>query len=379
MYPSGVSMNNLDRQFGDTPMPNLKFIGSLRGLAGLWILLYHAHFLPTPNPSRPLWAGIFIDVGGMAVMLFFVISAFSLMYTYPNRLNHQSPILDFYIHRFFRIVPLFYVVLCYYLVWDKFRLDYQHPFGSIFSNLTLTFNLIPNHQTAIVWAGWSIGVEVLFYLIFPFIYRLCGSLLSSLNFLIFTLILTNIAKALLPYFIQDPKTLSVFQQWFFLRYLPVFALGIVVFRIWQTQVFTDLSGKLKNSLGYLLVLLSAFLLLSRPAVLSTLLGDDLYSQALAFSCLVLGLSLIPLKALVNPILGWFGRLSYSVYLLQPIVIWQMRHLTAKIYEVFGNTIGFFVSTVLIISMLSFIAWASERLIERPMIQLGKKLSRAIAA
>jgi peptidoglycan/LPS O-acetylase OafA/YrhL len=57
----------------------------------------------------------------------------------------------------------------------------------------------------------------------------------------------------------------------------------------------------------------------------------------------------------------------------------MRHLTAKIYEVSGNTIGFFLSTVLIISMLSLIAWASERLIERPMIQLGKKLSRAIAA
>jgi peptidoglycan/LPS O-acetylase OafA/YrhL len=359
-------------------MPDLKFIGSLRGLAGLWILLYHAHFLPTPNPSRPLWAGIFVDVGGMAVMLFFVISAFSLMYTYPNRLKSSKPILDFYIHRFFRIVPLFYLVLCYYIVWDKFRLDYQHPFATIFSNLTLTFNLIPNHQTAIVWAGWSIGVEVLFYLIFPFVYRLCGSLLSSLNFLILTLIFTNLFKALVPYVIQDPKTLSVFQQWFFLRYLPVFALGIVVFRIWQTRMFADLSGKSKTSLGCFLVLLSAFLLLSRPAVLATLLGDDLYSQALAFSCLVLGLSLVPLKALVNPILGWFGKLSYSVYLLQPIVIWQMQPLTTSIYTELGNTIGFFVSTLLIVFSLSLVAWASERLIERPMIQLGKKLSRAIA-
>jgi peptidoglycan/LPS O-acetylase OafA/YrhL len=359
-------------------MPNLNFIASLRGLAGLWILLYHAHFLPTPNPNRPLWAGIFVDVGGMAVMLFFVISAFSLMYTYPNRLKSSKPILDFYIHRFFRIAPLFYVVLCYYLVWDKYRLDYLHPFESIFSNLTLTFNLIPNHQTSIVWAGWSIGVEILFYLVFPFVYRLCSSLLSSLNFLIFTLIITNLSKALLPYIIQDPKTLSVFQQWFFLRYLPVFALGIVVFRIWQNQMFANLSGRSKNSLGYFLVLLSAFLLLSRPAVLSTLLGDDLYSQALAFSCLVLGLSLIPLKVLVNPFLGWFGKLSYSVYLLQPIIIWQMQHLTAKIYEVLGNTFGFLVSTLLIVLTLGLIAWASERLIERPMIQLGKRLSRAIA-
>jgi peptidoglycan/LPS O-acetylase OafA/YrhL len=143
-------------------------------------------------------------------------------------------------------------------------------------------------------------------------------------------------------------------------------------------MFANLSGRSKNSLGYFLVLLSAFLLLSRPAVLSTLLGDGLYSQALAFSCLVLGLSLIPLKVLVNPFLGWFGKLSYSVYLLQPIIIWQMQHLTAKIYEVLGNTFGFLVSTLLIVLTLGLIAWASERLIERPMIQLGKRLSRAIA-
>jgi peptidoglycan/LPS O-acetylase OafA/YrhL len=357
---------------------NLEFIGSLRGLAGLWIVLYHAHFLPTPNPSRPLWAGIFVDVGGMAVMLFFVISAFSLMYTYPNRLKSKRPRLDFYLHRFFRIAPLYYVTLCFYLLHDRFQLNYQHPDTSIISNLTFTFNLIPGQQTAIVWAGWSVGVEIMFYLLFPFVFNFCKTLMDSIRVLIASLVMVNLIKVLLPYLINDKETLAIYQQWIFVRYLPVFAIGIVLYKVWENPKVAGVQEETKEAIGFILSLISGFLLLSRPTVLGSLFGDDLYLQAFAFALLVLGLSMAPLRMLVNPFLNWYGKLSFSIYLIQPIIIWHMRHLTAKIYEEVGNTIGFFVTTLMILFTLSLTAWISEFCIERPMIHLGKRISKSIA-
>lgn len=358
---------------------NLRFIGSLRGLAGLWIVLYHSHFLPTPNPSRPLWTSFIVDVGGMAVMLFFVISGFSLMYTYPNRLKSKKPFTDFYLHRFFRIAPLYYFALSLYLIWDRLHLDYQHPVKSIATNLTFTFNLIPGEQTAIVWAGWTIGVEAFFYLIFPFVYKYCKTLINSIKFLILTLIIANLSKLLLPYLIHKPEVLAVYQQWFFIRYMPVFAAGIVLFRIWSSPKQILLAQNTRESLGYILLLISGLLLFTRPAPIAQILGDELYSQAFAFTLLVLGLSMLPVRILVNPVLEWYGKLSYSIYLLQPMVIWHMRHLTARIYDEVGNTAGFFLATLLILLTLSLVAYLSERVIERPMIHFGKFISKHVAA
>ena len=360
------------------PNPNLRFIGSLRGLAALWIVLYHARFLPSPQPGVPLWASIFVDVGGMAVMLFFVISAFSLMYTYPSRLKSRRPKLDFYLHRFFRIAPLFYVVLFFYLLWDKIQLNFEHPVVSIISNLTFTYNLFPGQQTAIVWAGWTIGVEIFFYLIFPYVFHYCKSLIKSIHFLLVTLIVANLSKRLLAYFVHEPSQLAIYQQWFFLRYLPVFAIGVVVFRVWSSQKLSLISQKFKSSIGYLFILTSILLLISRPTELSGILGDPLYLQAFAFAFLVIGLFMNPIRIFVNRILDWYGKLSYSVYLLQPIIIWHMRHLTSRIYETVGNTFGFLLTTLLLMAIISLTAFITEFCIEKPFINLGKRVSKRLA-
>jgi len=355
----------------------LHFLSALRGFSAIWIVLYHARFLPENQFPTPLWARWFVDVGGMAVMMFFIVSAFSLMYTHPKRLSSRNPLADFYTHRVFRIVPLFLIVLVYYLLNNRIVLGHSHTPLEILSNLSLTYNLIPGYQTSIVWAGWTVGVEVMFYLIFPFIYKKCKSLLGAIQILLFSLILSSLYKNFIPYLIDDPQVIATYQQWLFIRYLPVFAMGIVCFTIWELKLESRFSKQSTKSLGLILVLVGFLMLLIQPSGIASILGDTLYVQGLCFVFITLGLSMAPLTLIVNKAISWYGNLSYSIYLLHPIVIWQSQDLTRLIYSRLPNSFAFILSTIIILILVTVVSYVSEKIVESHFIDLGKRFARRL--
>ncbi len=353
----------------------LSFLSALRGISAIWIVLYHARFLPEKHFLTPLWARWFVDVGGMAVLLFFIVSAFSLMYTYPNRLQSRNHLADFYIHRVFRIYPLFLIILIYYIISNKVNLSHSHSTLELFSNFFLSFNLIAGYQLSIVWAGWTVGVEVIFYVMFPFLFKKCDTLLRSLQFLLLSLVLSSLYKNLIPYFIEDAQLSSAFQQWFFVRYLPVFAMGIVCYKFWELRHQIKLSEKNLESFGALLCLSSFLLLLTQPSGITSILGDVIYTQGFAFMMLVFGVSTASMQTLKNKILIWLGKLSYSIYLIHPIVIWQFQDVSLLIYDRFPNSVAFTISNLAIILIVLVISYLTEKFVESPFINLGKKIAK----
>ena len=92
-------------------MRRLDFVDSLRGLAAIYVVVYHMVLLPEPNLLVPHWAQALAHHGGTAVRLFFVISAFSLCHTMKGHSGERGEIRNFYIRRLFRIAPLFYFML----------------------------------------------------------------------------------------------------------------------------------------------------------------------------------------------------------------------------------------------------------------------------
>lgn len=307
-------------------------------------------------------------------MLFFIVSGFSLMYTYTNRLKSRKPRADFYTHRIFRIYPLFFVVFIYYLFYNKIVLNHSHSKLEIISNLSLTYNLIPGLQTSVVWAGWTVGVEVFFYLLFPLIFVKCSTILKSLQFLVFSIVISILYKNLVPYLLSSQETTLLFQQWFFMRYLPVFAMGIVCFRVWERRNVLTSRGN-PQAIGGFAIILSILILLTQPAGITSMLGDSLYTQGLAFLLLTLGLSISPIKIIVNKYFNWLGSLSYSIYLLHPIIIWTSQDLISTIYTLLPSSLAFISSTLLILTMVVTVSFISEKIIESPFIALGKKISR----
>ena len=89
------------------------FIDALRGMAILGVILVHSSQLVAPTNATLLWV---MREGARGVQLFFVASALTLCMSWMTRNSHEKfPIRNFYIRRFFRIAPMFYIAILIYI------------------------------------------------------------------------------------------------------------------------------------------------------------------------------------------------------------------------------------------------------------------------
>ena len=156
----------------------LDSIESLRGIAALMILLCHlALIVKLPLPQS---LGFVATRFGLGVPLFYTLSGFVLAYGYADRLSDRTAIYSFYIRRLFRIMPLFYLMTALWIVVNWIVWNKTFSASTLLLNLTFLFGLVPGEHESIVWAGWSIGVEMLFYLIFPILSACLPNVRSAL-------------------------------------------------------------------------------------------------------------------------------------------------------------------------------------------------------
>lgn len=108
--------------------------------------------------------------GAFGVQLFFIVSAFTMLLTFGPQVNSRS-VMAFYVRRAFRIAPLFWAAGLLYLLKDGVGPRYWAPDGLSISDVALTFGFLhwlsPHAMNAVVPGGWSIAVEMSFYVIFP--------------------------------------------------------------------------------------------------------------------------------------------------------------------------------------------------------------------
>ena len=171
--------------YSTTTKAHLPALTGLRFVAALLVLLYHFQDLITfPPILRDLAAR-----GGIGVPLFFVLSGFILTYTYSDRFASglSGPELQAYaLARVARIVPLYVFALLLVtpvVLWSLVAypgvlvpLSESHPGFLLLSwlaSLLMVQIYIPNGTVEGMWnaPAWSVSVEVVFYLCFPFAIR----------------------------------------------------------------------------------------------------------------------------------------------------------------------------------------------------------------
>lgn len=145
--------------------PKLYGLDHLRALAIVLVFLFHYRGF-----AHPAWVNDVAGFGWTGVDLFFVLSGFLIAGQLFTQLKHTGRIAlgDFFIKRFFRIIPPYLIVLTVYFSIPFFR--EREALAPLWKFLTFThnFGLDVIHRGTFSHA-WSLCIEEQFYLTLPFL------------------------------------------------------------------------------------------------------------------------------------------------------------------------------------------------------------------
>lgn len=334
------------------------YLSALRGLAALWVVMAHVALMPKPVFELPRWPQTLVRSGPMGVNLFFLVSAFSLCLTMPKHANEQRPYLGFMLRRFFRVAPLFYAIIILSYWYNPAGLPYNYK--TITANLTFVFNFIPGsgYQTSVVFAGWTIGVEMAFYLVFPFIYARTKSVTLAIRALIVALVVATVFRSVIGDLVADP---GIYIRQSIFDLVPMFMFGIIAFNV--VQIAHEWKHKRAIGAALLTSVSLQFYVIVRGMVP---FGPAIYWQGPMFCCLLVGLYLFPIRLLVNRATRWLGDISYSVYLVHgPIIallifrfpVFQgLRHSGLSELQAYAGALGITLLCVIPVATLTFHGW-----------------------
>lgn len=355
----------------------LAHIDALRGIAIALVFVVHA-------ASRADVSGTLEKVtacGQYGVQLFFVVSAYTIMLSLDRRSGTDPNLFsNFFIRRLFRIVPVYWFgILLYTLLYgldSRSLLPGPEPWHFLL-HVPLLNVLHPATSSSVVPGGWSISLEVLFYLAVPLLLAAITSTKRALMFSALAVVFLPVANLILsrlagPLIKVDEHILNgLFWYRFPLNQLGAFAMGFLLFYLSKNQVLKDfLSDRLLN-----LTLLASLL---ACCVFLTISKIPFPPKHLIYSVLFCGVGLLlgtcPWAFLVNTPLRFLGKISYSCYLLHFLVLKELLVLQERYSLILSDQhVRFLVLLLLTILITVPLSWVSYKLIECPAIGLGRAL------
>ncbi|ULG74956.1 acyltransferase family protein [Macrococcus brunensis] len=351
----------------------IEYLDALRGLAILGVMTTHV------TVAFPELLPITFHIGkngSRGVQLFFIVSAFTLMLSLQRA--GKLELKSFYIKRFFRIAPAFYMAFLFYFLFNviKYILHQDHALSAyLTSNVigTLAFlNVLRmDWLFSLVPGGWSISNEFLFYLVLPLIYVTCRSLKQAFIWLILTM-MAGIALTMLSlhYYTYNPKLYMYYFYWF-PNQLPIFCMGILLFFIVSYSKEARFSPQMANIFLWLSVFL--MIALSTMKFEGYLLYFNHYLYGLLFSLFAFCLSVTQTKIFVNHFLVYIGQISFSMYLIHFFFVEMLLKCLKALHLYEPGNILSYVLMLLSVYILSIIAaHFSYHYLEWPGIQLGRK-------
>jgi peptidoglycan/LPS O-acetylase OafA/YrhL len=357
----------------------LAYVDVLRGVAILMIITIHTS-LPVSGLSN--FVGYIDRYGQMGVQLFFVASAYTLCHSFVSRANEPKPLTSFFIRRFFRIAPLYYLAIVIYFLWEPvihilsiIKLPgSEYNFGSIGANILFVHGFIISANNNIVPGGWSIGTEMAFYALFPIIFALFSwayrrwGILSLYGLVGLSIYLNILVQLTIEHFLSVTIVNNGFIYFNLFNQLPVFLLGMTIFFHHQDRI--PLPGSISAQMIFFGVMtITIAIAIQQPE--HWLLRIIPTCSGISFMLL---LNILKESNYSNSFLEQIGRVSYSMYIFHFMFAWYlvvgMAMLLGK--EILPELVLIF-SVVLVTGFTYSIGKLSQKYIETPGIQLGKLL------
>ena len=348
-------------------------IHGLRGLAALAVVLYHTVHLVGITPPD------FLEFIGRdfrySVHLFFILSAFSLYYSTESLTNRPNWIPEYFLKRFFRIAPLFYFMIALEIARQiVFARMIVTDFNSILLNMTFTFGFVP--FSGFIWGGWSVGVEMIFYAIFPVLLQTIRTHRSSLVLLVMSIVVSYLIKQALhaQHIALIPQPRWDWSYFAFASNIGFFAMGIYAYQVSCLYKGSILASRIVP--WFAVIIIGGLMFFDAGKYFRGNGRWDSVIWGLGLMALCVWQSVSPSLFFANRIFEYLGERSFSIYLLHPVVIVLLKDHLARIYEALQPHLGptsFFVCAALIIALVLVFAEFTYRLIEVPGIRFGRKL------
>lgn len=354
-----------------------QYLDALRGIAFLGVLLCHA------AQNTALFTGIAVAMAGrFGVQLFFLISAVTIMLSWSKRNTIEyRPARNFYIRRLFRIVPMFWIGALFYVYWSQHGVTWKQ----ILSTLLFVHIWTPGTvNAAVVPGGWSIGVEMTFYILVPAIARVVRGIRAAVCVtgaaLLFMAIANRLGASCLYQGLPSDEHSSIdnFLFFWFPSQLPVFLIGITLFwmlqkKEWMNQLRFGYRCALTVGAAVGMMILFSYRMPSffSPQVI----------YALLFSPLIAALSVRPYIIFVNPFTCGLGVISYSCYLTHFFVLSISAHLLKSVAFSANvktdGTLRFLCLSTLSLLGTIVLSYMMYRWVERPGIDIGRGIIRRL--
>jgi peptidoglycan/LPS O-acetylase OafA/YrhL len=347
--------------------PHHQYIDCARGYAVLMVIACHLAYA-YPGLAYPVKR--VVTSGWFGVQLFFLMSCVTLLMSWHAEIakTGSADMPAFFIRRFFRIAPAYYAAALFYF-WlippvGGFAL-WQAARAAVFVNAWHpVWTPTVNGGWVVVPGGWSISVEFTFYAVFPLFALLVNTTQRAVAVLLVSLAAgaaANLTALALLSAAYDPAGVKDFLFFWFPNQASVFALGGVLFFVLRDS---DRYGRLLARYSTLLAVVSvaAFCGLSYLP-LGHYLGDRPFVPAGHAVCLPLMGFVLALsggsRLFVNSAMAFVGKVSFSAYLL---------HFAAlRLVEAMPGVLHTQATSYAAGALLSY------RLIEQPMIGVGKRL------
>lgn len=171
-------------------------LDGIRGLGCLAVVVGHVGEFYSPQTHHKA----LLDILGLALILFFVLSGFLLFLPYVRKLTKPGAAMpetrQYFLHRAFRVFPGYVVIflICNFVLRAVYveNPTIQHPgtqhgtgmitdVGELLANLTLVQTYIPQYVQTGINPSWSLTLEIAFYLSLPLLGLLLFSLRRRLN------------------------------------------------------------------------------------------------------------------------------------------------------------------------------------------------------
>ena len=398
----------------------LAWLDVLRGLAALAVVFDHISYYVLQHVRHIVYQ--WFDPGNYGVFVFFIISG----YIVPASLERKGSVRTFWVSRLFRLYPLYLLavgiaVALYFAHFGSIRGENSDPATSALSQLLMMSNVLDGKNLPNV--VWSLSYEMIFYLLLTtlFIARVHKrSSWYALGFAVAAVAIGGLLpRAFFTHNVATPRLIALvadlvvlaglafavasrgmsrllgaalaavvaitllafngswIRPWEALSILALMFTGTMLYRAEQGQypwpraiaigvtVFgLAIAAGLWHSRAWGLPA-HAELLWSRRWVSAFMLAGLTFAAGLAFR-----------HVRWPKVLTWLGLISYSVYLLHPLVIEAYHHLYPSRQHTFGVQVLIAAGLLTVIIAVCSVTYLA---VERPAQGLGRRVGRRLDA